>query len=103
MLRRALIVYGVLCLVVAVALFVAGAVIPLAVDLAIGGVIVIAAFLFERQRYRPRIDSSLGRWQVTGERFVDPTSGRLIEVHYNPDTGQRDYVDTNGEALGNER
>lgn len=103
MLRRALIVYGVLCLAIAVALFVEGAVLPLAVDLAIGGVVVIAALLFERQRYRPHIDSSLGHWQATGERFVDPTSGHLIDVHYNPDTGQRDYVDMNGEALDDER
>ncbi len=97
MLRRFLIAYGVLCLVVAAILLVAGAVIPLAIDLALGGAVVIAALLVERRRYRPRIDSALGRWQDTGERIVDPSSGRLIEVHYNEDTGQRDYVDTGGQ------
>ena len=37
--------------------------------------------------------------EATGERFLDPTTGRLMEVRYNPMTGQRDYVpvDTAGE------
>jgi len=96
-LRRALIAWGALCLVVAAILLVAGAVIPLAIDLAVGGIVVIAALLFERWRYTPRIDRTRGHWEETGERFVDPTSGHLIEVHYNPDTGQRAYVDTSSE------
>ncbi len=98
MLRRFLIIYGALCLVVAAALLVAGAVIPLAVDLAVGGVVVIAALIFERWRYTPRVDRAHGRWETTGERFVDPTSGHLVEVRYNKDTGQRDYVDTSRES-----
>ena len=97
MLRQFLIAYGVLCLVVAVALLVAGAIVPLAIDLGVGGVVVIAALVFERWRYAPRIDRTHGRWEATGERFVDPTSGRLVEVRYNRDTGQRDYVDTSGQ------
>jgi hydroxymethylpyrimidine pyrophosphatase-like HAD family hydrolase len=31
--------------------------------------------------------------QTTAERFVDPTSGKLLEVRYNPQTGERAYVD----------
>jgi len=37
-------------------LLVAGAIIPLAIDLGIGGVVVIAVLVFERWRYTPRID-----------------------------------------------
>ncbi len=55
--------------------------------------VLLAALFFERWRYRPRIDRSKGRWQRTGERFVDPSTGRTTEVLYNPDTGERDYVD----------
>ena len=77
-------------------LLVAGAIISLAVDLAVGGV-VIAALVFERWRYTLQIDRAYGRWEATGERFVGPTSGRLVEVRYNRDTGQRDYVDTSSQ------
>jgi hypothetical protein len=34
-----------------------------------------------------------GQWELTGERFIDPTTKRLMEVRYNPATGQRAYVD----------
>jgi len=97
MLRRALILYGLLCLALAVALLAAHAVVWVAADLLINGAIVVAALLVERRRYQPQIDSVAGRWQVTGERFVDPADGHLIEVHYNPDTGQRAYVDTSSD------
>jgi hypothetical protein len=55
--------------------------------------VLIAALLFERWRYRPSINRRSGRWQPTGERFVDPATGRVTEVFYNPDTGERDYVE----------
>jgi hypothetical protein len=32
-----------------------------------------------------------GQWQPTGERFNDPTTGQVVEVYYNPQTGERDY------------
>jgi uncharacterized protein (DUF58 family) len=55
--------------------------------------VLLLALLFERWRYRPRVDRRRGRWQRTGERFVDPTTDRSVEVLYNPDTGERDYVE----------
>lgn len=97
MLRRALIVYGVLCLVAAVALLAVGATVWVAVDLIVNGVIIVGALAVERGRYRPRIDSAAGHWELTGERFVDPASGHLMEVRYNKDTGQREYVDVSVE------
>jgi hypothetical protein len=57
----------------------------------INGVIVVAALLFERGRYRPPVSAD-SRWQETGERFVDPCTGILMKVRYNPQTGERDYV-----------
>jgi hypothetical protein len=91
--RRIVIGIAVLYLAIAIVLLALG----------LGGLIVVwsvfeagvllAALLFERWRYRPQIDRTKGRWQQTGERFVDPTTGRTTEVLYNPETGERDYVD----------
>ena len=61
---------------------------------AFGALVVLVAALFEARRYRARV-SSLGAagWQDTDERFTDPTTGRLMRVRYNPQTGERDYVE----------
>lgn len=93
MLRRAVIGLGALYLVAATVLLLAfHAGIWVAVYLALNGAAIAGAVLFERGRYRPRIDAGKGVWQTTGERFIDPTNGQLMEVHYNPATGQRNYV-----------
>ena len=55
---------------------------------------IIAGSLFERSRYKAKV-SSTTNWQPTGERFIDPGSGKLIEVRYNPRTGERDYQEIN--------
>ena len=44
-------------------------------------------------RYRKHATNTGGRGGWTGECFVDPTGGRLIEVRHNPETGERDYVE----------
>ncbi|GAC1430295.1 MAG: hypothetical protein NVSMB65_03760 [Chloroflexota bacterium] len=93
MLRRALIAYGVLCLVVAATLLAVGAMAWVAIDLIVNGVLIVGALAIERGRYRQGSDMASGPWEPTGERFVDPTSGRLMEVRYNRDTGERAYVD----------
>jgi hypothetical protein len=90
-LRKAILVYGVLAIAGAVALAVAGFLTGLVFYLFINGVIVVAALLFERGRYRPLVSAG-GRWQETAERFVDPSTGILMKVRYNPQTGARDYV-----------
>jgi hypothetical protein len=56
-----------------------------------GGVILLLATLFERWRYNNRNVSADGDWQSTGERFVDPESGKLVEVLYDPKSGERRY------------
>jgi hypothetical protein len=56
------------------------------------GLIVLTGTLFERWRYSSVAASAEGRWQRTGERFIDPTSGEPIEVLFDPATGERRYV-----------
>jgi hypothetical protein len=56
-----------------------------------GGTLVLIGTLFERWRYKNRNVSADGNWQATGERFVDPETGREMEVLYDPDTGERRY------------
>lgn len=94
MLRRFLIAFGIFDLVVAaVLLFVVQAPVIVVIYLAVNGVLIAGALLFERRGYHPRVDRARGTWQPTGERFVDPTSGQMLEVRYNPETGERDYVE----------
>ena len=93
MLRRAIIAYGLLVLAVAVVLlFTVHVALAIALYLLINGAIIVGAVLLERRGYRPAIDRSRGLWLPTGERFVDPASGQLMEVHYNAETGVRNYV-----------
>ncbi len=67
---------------------------PAAVELFFGGGLLLFAIAFEARRYRAKTASS-GRWETTGERFVDPTTGKLTEVRYNPQSGERKYVEIN--------
>jgi len=48
------------------------------------------ALLFERRGYRPRA-AAPARLRPSGERFLDPTSGELVEVWEDPATGAREY------------
>lgn len=92
MLRRIVIGYGLLSVMGAlVLLLLTGSPPWLAVYLAVNGIVVVSAILFERKRYDTRADLTRGEWQFTGERFIDPTSGQLMEVLYNRTTGERDY------------
>ncbi len=91
MLRRLLIAYGVLCLIGAILLLVAHVTIVFVIYMAINGLIITGGILLERSSYHSKADTTQDKWQSTGERFNDPTSGKLIEVYYNPQTGERDY------------
>jgi hypothetical protein len=92
-LRRWLIGLGVLYLAVGAYLLSIHVALVLAIYLVVGGAVLAGSIVLERRGYRPRVGQARGRWQRTGERFVDPSSGRLVEVRYNPDTGEREYVD----------
>jgi hypothetical protein len=56
--------------------------------------LVLAWLLFRSGGYKRRpLDAPPGRdWTFTGERFIDPQSGELIEVWLEPRTGERAYV-----------
>jgi hypothetical protein len=65
----------------------------LTLRLALPGVLLIGAALFEKWRYtRLREDRPGSNWVATNERFVDPESGRSVTVYYHPRTGERRYV-----------
>jgi hypothetical protein len=92
MLRVIVITYGLLSVLGAIVLLILLHSTPwVAVYLAVNGILVVSAVLLERRRYHLRVDRTRGDWQPTGERFLDPTSGQLIEVFYNRTTGERDY------------
>src|SRR5439155_16136805 len=95
MLRWVLIAYGILCLIGAVILLAAGVTTALVIYLAINGVLIAGGILFERSGYRSQVNRTQGKWQPTGERFNDPTTGQVVEVYYNQQTGERDYRDSN--------
>jgi hypothetical protein len=90
-----------LLLVFSVLLFCVGVVLALALpneskivafEPGVGGLVILAGVLLE-QRYRKRVDRSRTTWKATGERFKDPGTGKLVEVFYDPTTGERDYRD----------
>ena len=87
MLRWVLIAY----VMGAVILLAARVTTALVIYLAINGVLIAGGILFERSSYRSQINRTQGKWQPTGERFNDPTTGQIVEVYYNPQTGERDY------------
>lgn len=90
MLKRFVIALGAAGLVAA-ALCVALRLYVPAIYLAFWGAVAIVAVLVEPWRYVPGVSRNRGSWQATGERFHDPVSGDLVEVFYNPVTGERDY------------
>lgn len=97
MLRTIVLGYGLLSVIGALALlFLVRSTPWLAVYLAVNGVVVVSAVLFERKRYHTPVDRTRGTWQRTGERFVDPTSGQRMEVLYNRTTGEREYREMSG-------
>jgi hypothetical protein len=91
MLRTVVLVLAGLVAGIGAALLLAGVTLPGIQALVVGGVIVVA-ILFER-RYRNDSRSPDGRWQPTGERFADPTTGKDVEVFYDPKSGERRYVE----------
>ena len=54
--------------------------------------IVLAGFVFERVRYKPLDGAAPAGFAATAERFVDPASGRAVQVWFNAATGERRYV-----------
>lgn len=59
----------------------------------VGGVVILGT-AFEKTLYKPLgTGSPLGAgWTRTKERFVDPETGKTVEVFYNATSGERQYV-----------
>ena len=93
MLRVGLLVFGGAMLAAAVIGALAGWRVAAVIPLAVWGAIFAGGVLVERWRYQVLTDNRPGRdWRATPERFVDPESGRLVTVFFNPATGERRYV-----------
>ena len=94
MLMLALYVVGALLLLTAaIALLVGGTLALFLPQLIIGGLFLITALAIERWRYKPvRSDRPDSRWTDTGERFVDPETGVLTAVYFDPENGERHYL-----------
>lgn len=93
MLRRAVLLLGSLFLVLGIYLCLKGVGHGGIQALVLGAVILIGT-MFERWRYKNRNADVSGDWQPTGERFVDPETGKNVEVLYDPQSGERRYRQT---------
>jgi uncharacterized protein (DUF58 family) len=101
MLRRALLWIATLLAMGGLVLLVAGVPAPGVPFLLAGGVLLLA-LVFERWRYRSEPAADGGRWHRTEERFEDPESGQIMEVQFDPATGQRRYVRVDQRSPGPE-
>jgi hypothetical protein len=91
MLRTTVLIIAGIVAAIGAALILTGVTLPGIQALVMGGLVVVG-ILCER-RYRHDNQQPDGRWQATGERFVDPTSGKDVEVYYDPKSGERRYVE----------
>ena len=90
-LRPALLAVGGALTLIALLPLLAGS--PVTLPLLIPGLILVGAVLVERWHYQPLGDTRPGPdWVATGERFVDPETGKLVTVFYKPATGERRYI-----------
>jgi hypothetical protein len=89
MLRTGLLIVAGLVLLIAFAALITGH--PEAQAPAIWGGLLFLAVLVERWRYKARHGPLSADWVKTDERFVDPESGHLTQVFYNPKSGERRY------------
>ncbi len=92
MLRKAVLIYGVIALAIALLLLSAGAFLPLGFYLLVNGFVVVGAILLQRGQYRVHFRWARRQMQPTGERVVDPTTGEIVEVVVDPKTGSRNVA-----------
>jgi len=72
----------------------AGAPLPVILGSAGVGLALTIGVIFERVHYKLLAPRAPGPgWIATEERFVDPTTGKRVQVHIRPETGERLYVD----------
>ncbi|RUL78202.1 hypothetical protein [Dyella choica] len=93
MLPVVLYVIGSLLLVGAGIAVLTGVMVALLPQLIFGGLLLVVGLAIERWRYKPLLRGGPDpRWEDTGERFIDPASGQLTAVYFDPQRGERHYV-----------
>lgn len=93
MLPIALYVLGGLLLVGAGIAALTGMFVVLLPQLLFGGLVLVVGLAIERWRYKPLLRGGPDpRWKDTGERFIDPGSGQLTAVYFDPRNGERHYL-----------
>jgi hypothetical protein len=95
MLHKGLIAFAVLLMVWGMLRALLGE--PAGLVVSLWGVILFAAVSLERWRYKKTARTPKIKWQATEERFIDPETGILTQVMYDPQSGERTYhpiVDT---------
>lgn len=92
MLRNVLCAAGAVLLAVAAWMLYSGRRSLFLVEVVIAGLVLTAGIGWERWRYKAvRGGTPDARWQDTGERFIDPESGALTAVYFDPASGERHY------------
>jgi hypothetical protein len=92
MLRLAVLILGVLMLLGSAFAYRHGILYAALWLLAVGGVTTLGT-VFERIRYKPILPETPGfGWVRTDERFIDPATGKAVDVFYHPASGERRYV-----------
>lgn len=92
-LRVIMTVLGTLAIIGALVAGVCGLPVPTVAWLAGIGLMLVFGVLFERIHYkRLSLETPGPGWVATAESFVDPETGKLVQVHVRPDTGERLYV-----------
>lgn len=62
-------------------------------QLVIGGLFLLIGLAIERWRYKPIVARRPAPgWSDTGERFVDPETGKLTAVYFDASNGERHYI-----------
>ena len=103
MLRAAVLLFATVLTSIGIVLFLKGVTVA-GIQAGGIGILLILGTLFERWRYS-HIEEGRGdgagarRWESTGERFTDPTTGKIVEVLYDPATGERRYVEPSDGTL----
>ncbi|WP_233842177.1 hypothetical protein [Dyella sp. 2HG41-7] len=93
MLSIVLYVLGGIMLVGAAIAALTGIMVMLLPQLIFGGLLLVVGLAIERWRYKPLLRTRPDpQWKDTGERFVDPGSGELTAVYFDPQRGERHYI-----------
>lgn len=92
MLRTALLVLGMVLMGVGIAAMGTHSLVHSGYRFLLWGTVLVLAILCERWRYRRIEHFHDERWQQTGERFEDPKTGQIVEVLFDPSSGERRYA-----------